>query len=246
MLNNKVALVTGAGRGIGREVALTLSSYGAKLVINYNGSKEKAREVLEEIKRNGQEAMIYKADISSFDEVKEMVKYIKKEYGQLDILVNNAGITRDNLLLRMSEEEFDHVIDINLKGVFNCLRLVSPIMLKQRYGRIINISSLVGVRGNPGQVNYSAAKAGIIGMTKSLAKELGSRGITVNAVAPGYIKTDMTALLKDELKEGITEQIPLKRLGEPEDIAQTVAFLASDYSSYITGQTIQVDGGLGI
>ena len=246
MLNNKVALVTGAGRGIGREVALTLSSYGATVVINYNGSKEKAGEVLEEIQKNGQKAMIYKADISSFNEVKEMVKYIKKEYGQLDILVNNAGITRDNLLLRMSEEEFDDVIDINLKGVFNCLRQVSPIMLKQRYGRIINISSIVGVHGNPGQVNYSAAKAGIIGMTKSLAKELGSRGVTVNAVAPGYINTDMTAVLKDELKEGITEQIPLKRLGEPEDIAQTVAFLASDHSSYITGQTIQIDGGLGM
>ncbi|NLJ96295.1 MAG: 3-oxoacyl-[acyl-carrier-protein] reductase [Clostridiales bacterium] len=246
MLKEKVALVTGASRGIGREIALTLASYGATIVINYNGSKEKAEEVYDKITNNNGKARLYKADVSDFEAVKQMVSDIKDEFGRLDILVNNAGITKDNLILRMSEEEFDKVIDINLKGTFNCLRHVSPLMLKQRYGRIINISSIVGIHGNTGQLNYSASKAGVIGMTKSLAKELGSRGITVNAVAPGYINTDMTEGLKEQWKDLIKEQIPLKRFGETTDVAQTVAFLASDYSSYITGQTIQVDGGLGI
>lgn len=246
MLKNKVALVTGASRGIGRAIALTLSGYGAIVVVNYCGSKDKADEVVNQIKENGGTAVAYQADIADFEAVKTMFSDIIKEYGRIDILVNNAGITRDNLILKMSEEDFDAVIHTNLKGVFNCLKQASRIMLKQKEGRIINISSISGVVGNPGQANYCAAKAGVIGITKSLAKELGSRGITVNAVAPGYINTDMTAVLKDDLKEKVTELIPLKRLGEVEDIAETVAFLASDKASYITGQTIQVDGGLGM
>ncbi|MBU5334063.1 3-oxoacyl-[acyl-carrier-protein] reductase [Anaerocolumna aminovalerica] len=246
MLKNKVALVTGASRGIGRAIALTLAGYGAIVIINYCGSKEKAEEIVNQIKENGGTAIAYQADVADFEAVKTMFSDITKEYGRIDILVNNAGITKDNLILKMSEEEFDAVINTNLKGVFNCLKQASRIMLKQKEGRIINISSISGVVGNPGQANYCAAKAGVIGITKSLAKELGSRGITVNAVAPGYINTDMTAVLKDDLKEKVTELIPLKRLGEVEDIAETVAFLASDKASYITGQTIQVDGGLGM
>lgn len=246
MLKNKVALVTGASRGIGRAIALTLAGYGAIVIINYCGSKEKAEEIVNQIKENGGTAIAYQADVADFEAVKTMFSDITKEYGRVDILVNNAGITKDNLILKMSEEEFDAVINTNLKGVFNCLKQASRIMLKQKEGRIINISSISGVVGNPGQANYCAAKAGVIGITKSLAKELGSRGITVNAVAPGYINTDMTAVLKDDLKEKVTELIPLKRLGEVEDIAETVAFLASDKASYITGQIIQVDGGLGM
>lgn len=246
MLENKVAIVTGASRGIGRAIALTLSAYGASVVVNYCGSKEKAEEVVNQIRSNGGTATTYQADVSDFEAVKVMFADVVKEYGRVDILVNNAGITKDNLILKMSEAEFDAVINTNLKGVFNCLKQASRIMLKQKGGRIINISSIVGVSGNPGQVNYSAAKAGVIGMTKTLAKELGSRGITVNAVAPGYINTDMTAVLSDELKGKVTETIPLRRLGEVEDIAETVAFLASHKASYITGQTIQVDGGMGI
>lgn len=246
MLNNKVAVVTGASRGIGKAIALTLAGYGASVVVNYNGSKDKAEEVVNEIKANGGNAISYQADISDFEAVKTMFADVIKELGKIDILVNNAGITRDNLILKMSEEDFDAVINTNLKGVFNCLKHASRIMLKQKGGRIVNISSIVGVTGNPGQTNYSAAKAGVIGMTKTLAKELGSRGITVNAVAPGYINTDMTAVLSDELKGKVTENIPLRRLGEVADIAEAVAFLASDKAAYITGQTIQIDGGLGI
>ncbi len=246
MLENKVAIVTGAGRGIGRAIAIAFAHYGASVVVNYNGSKEKAEEVVEQITKDGGKAVAYQADVADFAAVEQLFAFTVNQFGRVDILVNNAGITRDNLILKMTEQEFDTVIDTNLKGVFNCLKQASRLMLKQKSGRIINISSISGVIGNAGQVNYSAAKAGVIGMTKSLAKELGSRGITVNAIAPGYINTDMTAVLKEDLKAKVTELIPLRRLGETEDIAETAAFLASDKASYITGQTLQVDGGLGI
>lgn len=246
MLENKIALITGASRGIGRAIAITLAGYGAMVVVNYNGSKEKAEEVVEEIEKKGGKAIAYQADVADFLAVQNMFADLVKQFGRVDILVNNAGITRDNLIIKMSESDFDQVIDTNLKGVFNCLKQASKLMLKQKQGRILNISSISGVIGNAGQVNYSASKAGVVGMTKSLAKELGSRGITVNAIAPGYINTDMTSVLKDDLKEKVMEAIPLKRLGEVEDIAETAAFLVSDKAAYITGQTIQIDGGLGI
>lgn len=244
MLKDKVAIVTGASRGIGREIAITLAKYGAKVVVNYCGSKEKAEEVVELIKAEGGIASVYQGDVADSEAMKQMFADVLKEYGSIDILVNNAGITRDNLILKMSDEEFNDVIDTNLKGVYYCLKQVSKIMLKQRSGRIINISSIAGVIGNAGQINYSASKAGVIGMTKALARELGSRGITVNAVAPGFIKTDMTDKLPDALKDTYVNQIPLKRFGEVSDIAETVAFLASDKAAYITGQTISVDGGM--
>lgn len=246
MLRDKVAIVTGASRGIGREIAVTLAGYGAHVVVNYCGSKEKATEVVKIINENGGKAIAYQADVSDTEAVNRMFDDVLKEFGRIDILVNNAGITRDNLLLKMSEEEFDAVIDTNLKGVYRCLKQAAKIMLKQRSGRIINISSIVGIHGNPGQVNYSATKAGVIGMTKSLAKEIGSRGITVNAVAPGFIKTEMTEQLPEKIKESAVDQIPLRRFGEVRDVAETVAFLASDRASYITGQVICVDGGMGI
>lgn len=246
MLQDKVAIVTGASRGIGREIAITLASYGAKVVVNYCGSKEKAEETKKLIEQNGGTAMIYQADVSNADSCKEMFDAVLAEYKRIDILVNNAGITRDNLIMKMSEEEFTSVIDTNLLGVFHCLKQVSKIMLKQRSGRIINISSVVGIIGNAGQANYCAAKAGVIGMTKSLARELGSRGITVNAVAPGFIQTEMTDVLSDSVKEGVLNQIPLKKLGVVKDVAEAVAFLASDKAAYITGQTLQVDGGMGM
>ncbi|BCJ96115.1 beta-ketoacyl-ACP reductase [Anaerocolumna cellulosilytica] len=246
MLTNRIALVTGASRGIGRAIAITLAGYGATVIVNYNGSKEKADEVVEEIVKNGGKALAYQADVADFSAVQNMFADLVKQLGRIDILINNAGITRDNLILKMSEEEFDQVIDTNLKGVFNCLKQAARLMLKQKQGRIVNISSISGVMGNAGQINYSASKAGVIGMTKSLAKELGSRGITVNAIAPGYIKTDMTAVLKEDLKEKVMDAIPLRRLGEAEEIAEAAAFLVSDKAAYITGQTIQIDGGLGI
>lgn len=246
MLDNKVAVVTGASRGIGRAIAITLASYGASVVVNYCGSKDKAEAVVEEIKNNGGNAIAYQADVMDSEAVKAMFSDIVKQFGKLDIVVNNAGITKDNLILKMSDEEFDAVINTNVKGTFHCLKHASRIMLKQKSGRIINISSIFGVLGNMGQINYCASKAGIIGMTKSLAKELGSRGITVNAIAPGFIKTDMTDVLSEEIKEKAMERIPLKRIGTVEDIAETAAFLASDKASYITGQTIQVDGGMSI
>lgn len=246
MLENKVAIVTGASRGIGKAIAITYARYGANVVVNYCGSKEKAEEVVNLISKEGKKAVAYQADVADAKAVEQMFEFAIKEFGRVDILVNNAGITRDNLILKMSQEEFDAVIDTNLKGAFHCLKQAARIMLKQKSGRIINISSISGVIGNAGQVNYSATKAGMLGMTKSLAKELGSRGITVNAIAPGYINTDMTAVLKEDLKSKVMEMIPLKRLGEPEDIAQTAVFLASDWASYITGQTILVDGGLSI
>lgn len=244
MLTGKVALVTGAGKGIGCEVAKTLASYGATVILNYAHSENAAKEAAKEIVDNGGKATVYGCDVADFAAVGEMMKTIAKEYGSIDILVNNAGITKDNLAMVMKEEEFDAVINTNLKGAFNCMRHVCRTMLKQKGGRIISISSIVGLTGNAGQINYSASKAGIIGMTKSLAKELGSKGITVNAVAPGFIDTDMTKVLKEEVKQQLLAQIPLNRLGHTKDIAETVAFLASDKAAYITGQTISVDGGM--
>jgi 3-oxoacyl-[acyl-carrier protein] reductase len=246
MLQGKIAIVTGASRGIGAQTAITLAGYGATVVVNYCGSKDKAESVVAEITAAGGTAIAYKADVSKMDETQAMFEAVMSQFGRIDILVNNAGITRDNLVMKMSEEEFTSVIDTNLLGVFHCIKQVSRIMLKQKSGRIINLSSVVGIIGNAGQLNYCAAKAGVIGMTKSLARELGSRGITVNAVAPGFIQTDMTDVLSDQVKEGILGQIPLKKLGEVKDIAETVAFLASEKAGYITGQVIQVDGGMGM
>jgi 3-oxoacyl-[acyl-carrier protein] reductase len=244
MLQEKVALVTGASRGIGRAIALELARQGAKVAVNYAGSEAKAYEVVEEIKKMGKEAVAIQADVSSAEAVERMVKTVLEQFGRIDILVNNAGITRDNLLMRMKEEEWDQVINTNLKGVFHCIKAVTRPMMKQRYGRIVNIASIVGVSGNPGQANYVAAKAGVIGLTKTAARELASRNITVNAVAPGFITTDMTGSLSDELKAEMLKQIPLARFGEPEDVAKVVAFLVSDAASYMTGQTLHVDGGM--
>lgn len=244
MLVNKVALVTGASRGIGRAIAIDLAKNGASVAVNYAGSEAKANEVVDEIKANGGNAFAIKADVSNSDEVGQMIKEVINQYGQLDILVNNAGITRDNLLMRMKDTEWDDVINTNLKGVFLCTKGVTRQMMKQRNGRIINIASVVGVSGNPGQANYVAAKAGVIGLTKTTAKELASRNITVNAVAPGFITTDMTDELSEEIKSELLKQIPLATLGEPSDIANVVTFLASEKSKYITGQTLHVNGGM--
>ncbi len=241
---SKVALVTGASRGIGRSIALQLAEEGYHVVVNYAGNQEKAEEVVEQIKQKGVDAVAIQANVSNGDEVKAMIKEVVKIFGSIDVLVNNAGITRDNLLMRMKEREWDEVIDTNLKGVFNCIQKVTPQMLKQRHGRIINLTSIVGAVGNPGQINYVASKAGVIGMTKTAARELASRNITVNAVAPGFIVSDMTDALNDELKETMKSQIPLGRFGQDTDIAHTVAFLASDKAEYITGQTIHVNGGM--
>jgi 3-oxoacyl-[acyl-carrier protein] reductase len=244
MLQGKVALVTGASRGIGRAIALELARQGAKVAVNYAGSEAKANEVVEEIKNMGGEAFAIQADVSNAKDVDQMVKAVLERFERIDILVNNAGITRDNLLMRMKEEEWDDVINTNLKGVFNCTKAVTRPMMKQRYGRIVNIASIVGVSGNPGQANYVAAKAGVIGLTKTAARELASRNITVNAVAPGFITTDMTDRLSEELKAEMLKQIPLARFGEPEDVAKVVSFLVSDAASYMTGQTLHVDGGM--
>lgn len=246
MLNEKVALVTGAGRGIGRAIAMALAKEGAFVVVNYNGSKEKAQETVEDIKRAGGEAVSYGCDVADFDACGEMITTLVKEYGHIDILVNNAGITKDNLLMKMSEEDFDRVIDVNLKGCFHTMRHVSRQMLKQKSGKMINISSVAGVMGNPGQANYCASKAGIIGLTKSAARELGSRGITVNAVAPGFIETEMTKELSESVRDGLKEQILLKRTGTAEEVAGVVVFLASEAANYITGQVISVDGGMAV
>lgn len=244
MLQNKVALVTGASRGIGRAIAITLAGQGATVIVNYQGSKEKAEEVVSFIKENGGCAESIGCDVSNYELCAEMIGQIIEKYGRLDVLVNNAGITRDGLLMKMSEEDFSKVIDVNLKGAFNTIRHASRYFLKQRSGSIINISSVSGVSGNAGQANYSAAKAGIIGLTKSVAKELGSRGITVNAIAPGFIETDMTDAMPEKAKEAVKSQITLGRIGTPADIAGVAAFLASDAASYITGQVISVDGGM--
>ncbi|MBP1961146.1 3-oxoacyl-[acyl-carrier-protein] reductase [Paenibacillus aceris] len=244
MLTGKVALVTGASRGIGRAIALHLAEHGADVAVNYAGSEAAAGEVVAAIEAMGRKAIKLRADVSSYQEAEDLVKQTIEKFGKIDILVNNAGITRDNLIMRMKEEEFDQVIATNLKGVFNCVKAVTRPMMKQRFGRIINISSVVGVLGNPGQANYVAAKAGVIGLTKATAKELSSRGITVNAVAPGFIETDMTDKLSGETREQMLKQIPLERLGQPEEIAKVVRFLASDDASYMTGQTLHVDGGM--
>ncbi|WP_160720040.1 3-oxoacyl-[acyl-carrier-protein] reductase [Bacillus sp. USDA818B3_A] len=244
ILEGKTALVTGASRGIGREIALELARQGANVAVNFAGSEAKANEVVDEIKALGRDAFTVKCNVADSEEVAEMVKATVDRFGRLDILVNNAGITRDNLLMRMKEEEWDDVINTNLKGVFLCTKAVTRQMMKQRVGRIINIASVVGVSGNPGQVNYVAAKAGVIGMTKTTAKELASRNITVNAIAPGFITTDMTDKLSEDVKGEMLKQIPLARLGEPKDIAKITAFIASDDASYITGQTLHVNGGM--
>ena len=244
MLEGKIALVTGASRGIGRQVALTLGAKGATVIVNYNGSAAKAEEVVKEIEAAGGKAEALQCNVSDFEACGQMLADIVSRHGRLAILVNNAGITRDNLLMKMSEEDFDAVVNTNLKGVFNCIKHIARQMLKQKSGRIINMSSVSGVLGNAGQANYCAAKAGVIGITKSAARELASRGITVNAVAPGFIVTEMTDVLSDSVKEAATEKIPMKKFGETQDIANAVAFLASDEAKYITGQVLCVDGGM--
>lgn len=243
-LKGQTALVTGASRGIGRSIALALADMGVNVAVNYSGNEEAANAVVSEIKAKGVEAIALKANVGKSAEADALVKQVLDTWGRIDILVNNAGITRDNLIMRMKEEEFDQVIETNLKGVFNCLKAVTRPMMKQRYGRIINISSVVGALGNPGQANYVAAKAGVIGLTKSAARELASRGITVNAVAPGFIDTDMTRELPEDMREKLMGDIPLARLGKSEEIAGVVAFLASSAAGYMTGQTLHVDGGM--
>lgn len=243
-LTGKTAIVTGGARGIGKSIAMTLAAAGANIVINYTRSSKEAEEVVEEAKKIGVSALAVKADVSKNDEIENLVKEVLNQFGSIDILVNNAGITRDNLLIRMSEEDFQAVIDINLKGAFICTKHVSKVMMKQRTGKIINIASVVGVMGNAGQSNYAASKAGLIGFTKSIAKELAKRNINVNAVAPGYIETDMTASLPEKVREAFMINIPMARGGLPQDVANVVLFLSSEYSDYITGQVINIDGGM--
>lgn len=246
MLENKVALVTGAGRGIGRAIAIALAKEGAEVVVNYNGSEERAKEVKQTIEENGGKASIYKCNVSDFEACEAMIKDIVKEHGRLDILVNNAGITKDGLIMKMKEEDFDSVLNVNLKGTFNTIRHSARQMLRQKSGKIINISSVSGILGNAGQANYAASKAGVIGLTKTMARELGSRGITVNAIAPGFVDTEMTGILSEEIRENACRQIILGRFGKPEDIANVAVFLASDKADYITGQVISVDGGMNV
>ena len=246
MLENKVALVTGAGRGIGRAIAIALAEEGAEVIVNYNGSEERAKEVKQTIEENGGKASIYKCNVSDFEACETMIREIAKEHGHLDILVNNAGITKDGLIMKMREEDFDRVLNVNLKGTFNTIRHSARQMLKQRSGKIINISSVSGILGNVGQANYAASKAGVIGLTKTMARELGSRGITVNAIAPGFVDTEMTEVLSEEIRENACKQIILGRFGKPEDIANAAVFLASDKADYITGQVISVDGGMNV
>jgi len=240
----KIALITGASRGIGKAIALTLSQAGYFTVINYASSSASAKTVLEEIEAKGGQGMIYQCDISDLTAVEDMVKTITKDIGTIDLLVNNAGITKDQLMLRMTEEDFGKVIDINLKGTFNCTKAVTRSMFKARQGNIINISSVIGLIGNIGQVNYAASKAGVIGMTKSLAREYAARNIRVNAIAPGFIETEMTKVLNEDVKKNILDKIPLNTLGSTQDVANLVVFLASDKASYITGQVLAVDGGM--
>lgn len=244
MLTGKIALVTGAARGIGKEIALTLAGSGATVIVNYNGSKERAEAVVSEIKANGGEAEAMQCNVADFEASENMVKDVLTKYGRVDILVNNAGITKDNLIMRMSEADYDAVLDTNLKGAFNMIRHLSRAFLKQRCGKIINISSVSGVMGNAGQSNYSASKAGLIGLTKSVARELASRNVCVNAVAPGFIATEMTEVLSEDYMNKMKEMIPLGKLGNTKDIANMVLFLAGNQSDYITGQVIHVDGGM--
>nr|MBO2493217.1 beta-ketoacyl-ACP reductase [Clostridia bacterium] len=243
-LKGKTALVTGASRGIGRAIALYLAELGAQVAVNYSSSEQRALEVVEAIKGKGGRAIAIKADVSNPQEVEAMFERVLEEFGDLDILVNNAGITRDGLLIRMKQEDWDAVLDINLKGVYNCSKAAAKIMVRRRKGKIINISSVVGVAGNAGQANYAAAKAGVIGFSKAIARELAPRNIQVNVVAPGFIETDMTAALPETIRQEMLKQIPLGRYGDPMDVAYVVGFLASDKSQYITGQVIHVDGGM--
>lgn len=243
-LKGKTAIVTGASRGIGRAIAVKLAELGANLVLNYRSDSKSVEDVIKEIESKGSKAIAVQGDVSVFSDAENIVKKAVEVFDSLDILINNAGITKDGLVLRMKEEDFDKVIDVNLKGAFNCIRHAAPVMVKQKGGKIVNISSVVGVTGNAGQINYSAAKAGIIGVTKSAARELASRGINVNAVAPGFIETDMTQILSDKVKESTLNTIPLKRFGSAQDIANMVAFLVSSSADYITGQVINVDGGM--
>jgi 3-oxoacyl-[acyl-carrier protein] reductase len=243
-LKGKTAVVTGASRGIGRAIAIKLAEMGANIVINCRSNSKSVEDIIAEIESKGGRAVAIQGDVSIFSQAENIMKKAVEIFGTLDILVNNAGITKDGLVLRMKEEDFDKVIEVNLKGVFNCIRHASTIMVKQKSGKIINLSSVVGVTGNAGQVNYAAAKAGIIGLTKSLARELASRGINVNAVAPGFIQTDMTEVLSDKVKENTLNSIPLKRFGTVEDVSNVVAFLCSSDSDYITGQVINIDGGM--
>ena len=244
MQSGKVAVITGAGRGIGRAIASMLAEDGYQVVVNYRNSVSQVEELISTIREAGGEAIAVQADVSVEAEAKKLLEEAIKQFGRIDVLVNNAGITKDNLVMRMSEEDFDKVIDINLKGTFFCMKHASSIMLRQKSGKIINISSVVGLNGNVGQANYAASKAGVIGMTKSVARELAPRGITVNAVAPGFIETDMTEKLQDKYKEAMIASIPMKRFGAVEEIAGVVKFLASETANYITGQVLVVDGGL--
>lgn len=244
ILENKVALVTGSSKGIGAAIALAYAAAGADVAVNYNRDQTGAEKIVKQIEKLGCRAKAYGADVSNAEQVKTMVSNISKEFGKIDILVNNAGITRDNIILRMKEEDWDQVIDTNLKSMFLCSKAVSKKMLKQRSGKIINITSVVGLIGNPGQVNYTAAKAGVLGLTKTLAKELGSIGVTVNAIAPGFIVSQMSDTVAEEVKEQMLKSIPLGRFGKPEDVADLAMFLSSDKSDYITGQVFNVDGGM--
>ena len=245
-LKDKIALVTGASRGIGRQIAIRLAECGAKVIVNYCGSKEAAKEVVDTIINTGGISEAFQCDVSDFGATQEMIKRILDKYEKVDILVNNAGVTKDNLLIKMSEDDFDIVVSTNLKGAFNTIRHLYRNFIKQRSGKIINISSVSGIMGNAGQANYSASKAGIIGLTKSLARELASRNICVNAIAPGFVETDMTGRLSGSAIESAKQMIPLQKFGKPQDIAEMVAFLASEKADYITGQVICVDGGMSI